>query len=124
MRILVTGSRDWDDREEIVHALLDTRDNQSRAGKRMTVMTLVEGACPTGADAIAHEYAIKWGWDTERHPADWDTHGKKAGFVRNKTMVDAGANICLAFIKNDSRGATMCAQLARDAGIPVKEYRA
>lgn len=120
MRVLVTGSRDWSDDEVIALAMLAVRDEMQDA---TTQMTLVDGACPTGADAMAHAWAVRWGWSTERYPADWDRYGKRAGFVRNALMVDLGADVCLAFIKNNSKGASMTAELARKAGIPVREYR-
>lgn len=122
MRILITGSRDWDNDERIMDMLW------------CCVMlveppyTLVSGACPTGADAIAERLASETNdnhpgtWVIERHPADWDQFGKRAGFLRNKEMVDLGADVCLAFIKNDSKGASMTARLAEEAGIPTKRY--
>jgi hypothetical protein len=123
MRILVTGSRDWNDRgfihRTLVHVGLELLE---AAGLEKDYMTLVSGACPTGADAMAEATALYWGWEIERHPADWATHGKRAGFLRNAEMVKLGADVCLAFIKNDSRGATMTADLAEKAGIPTRRY--
>lgn len=117
MRILITGSRDWTDRTTIYRALrsapFDIADN-----------ILVSGACPTGADRIAEEFASLLGWTIERHPAEWQHYGKRAGFLRNKAMVDAGADICLAFIKGESRGASMTARLAEEAGIETRRYLA
>lgn len=118
MRILVTGSRDWNDRETIFQALFNTGVNGHDGDNHKRI--LVSGACPTGADAIAEDVARRMGWTIERHPADWKTHGKKAGFVRNAEMVALGADICHAFIRNGSKGASMCANLAQKAHIPLR----
>ena len=109
MRILVTGSRNWTDRAAIAQALLDLRMEGPPV--------IVHGACPTGADAIADELATSWGWEIERHPADWDRHGKAAGPLRNQEMVDAGADVCVAFPHGDSRGTRDCMKRATAAGL-------
>lgn len=121
MRVLVTGSRNWADHELVwdeLYALL------GRFGR----FTLVHGDCPTGADNFADAWGYKVGLDLsddiERHPADWDGPRKKgAGYARNAEMVKLGADICLAFILDESKGATHCATLAEKAGIETKISR-
>lgn len=120
MRILVTGSRDWSD-EDAIYRALDDAIYMSDARTNWEV-TVVSGACPTGADAIAERIATEGDCQVERHPADWDRYGKSAGFRRNQLMVDLGAELCLAFIKDESKGATHAAALAEKAGIKTVRY--
>lgn len=128
MRVLVTGSRSWDDPNRIRAALVvawsqdeDWSQDDLAPSPRPT---LVSGACPIGADAIAEDFARICHWPIERHPAEWDKHGKRAGFVRNAEMVALGADVCLAFIKDGSKGATMTADLAEKAGIRTRRFTA
>lgn len=113
-RILITGSRTWDDANVILEAI------DEHGGDYAVV---VSGHCPLGADAMAEDAAEALGMDVELHPADWNQHGKRAGFLRNAEMVNLGADVCLAFIRDDSKGATMTANLAQKAGIPTIIYR-
>jgi len=125
-RVLVTGSRDWANAELVWAALNDVRDEALTAGRQLVV---VHGACPRGADADAAHWAeigsqfATW-IKAEAHPADWALNGKAAGFIRNAEMVRLGADLCLAFIRNGSRGASHTARLAEEAGIPVRRWTA
>lgn len=85
---------------------------------------LVHGDCPTGVDRIAKLWSRSpFGKVTEEaHPAQWKTMGSAAGPLRNQEMVDAGADICLAFPLGESPGTRDCMRRARKAGIPVIEY--
>lgn len=131
-RVLVTGSRGWSNRPAIDGALYLAWEHVG-GGRPI----LVSGACPTGADAIAeYIWAKHVGSDfIERHPAqnygDWPACGP----IRNKAMVEMGADICASFIgpcssprcrikgAHDSHGATGCADLAEAAGIETWRYR-
>jgi hypothetical protein len=114
MRVLITGSRDWSDLDAIASALVGYLIDDPNA-------VLVSGACPSGADSMAEQLWEMWGGTVERHPANWKL-GKSAGILRNNEMVDLGADVCLAFRKNYSRGTTHCANAATMAGIPTTWY--
>ncbi|MEV5913340.1 SLOG family protein [Streptomyces chartreusis] len=119
MRLLVTGSRSWSHvalLEGVIGEVLWLGRHRPRD------VLLIHGACPRGADAIADAFAREIGMSIRRHPADWDSHGKRAGFLRNAQMVSAGADLCLAFIKGGSPGASMTANLAKKAGIPTEIF--
>lgn len=126
LRVLVTGSRTWESPDHVWGALNDARDEALITNRRLIV---VHGACPKGADA----HAARWcatateftnGVVEEAHPADWKNSGRQAGFVRNAHMVSIGADVCLAFIANGSRGASHTARLAEQAGIAVRRWTA
>jgi hypothetical protein len=135
MRILVTGSRDWTDGETVENALEDLYF-ASPAGE---LVTIVHGACPTGADMIAAEWVEKvraagWFVEQERHPAKAFGRWPACGPLRNRHMVGLGADVCLAFLgpctsrrcqrvdPHPSHGTSGCVQLAREAGIPVRPF--
>ena len=129
-RILVTGSRDWSGRATIWRALGD-------AVAPVPVdreLVIVSGACPRGADALAEEWARKYGATPERHPAEDFGPWPACGPIRNKHMVSLGADLTLAFIgpctkprchrprPHPSHGASHTARLAEKAGIPVRRF--
>lgn len=115
-RILITGSREWEDRNVIHRAISEwVRDNVPQN----EVTILVHGDASRGADRHARDFArAMWWLEEEAHPADW-SWGTGAGMHRNQDMVDLGADVCLAFIRGKSKGTRDCADKAAKAGIPV-----
>lgn len=117
VRLLITDSRQWTDRTELERVLWAQWLNCD------SPMTIVHGDCPRGADRMAREWCEQWpAISEERHPADWDTYGKSAGYRRNSEMVSLGADLCIAFVvPGKSKGTQHTIDLARKAGIPVEE---
>ncbi len=118
-RILVTGSRDWPYTWLIAHALEYTINEAftHRVINGKYDIVIVHGACPSGADQIADEWAVRNGYPVERYLADWGHYGASAGPRRNNEMVARGADVCLAFNYNASKGTKQCARKAEEAGI-------
>ena len=119
-RVLVTGSRNWSDIKTLYDAL----------SEELLVngpFILVHGGCATGADRLAENWGLwakvipSMNVTIEKHSADW-SKGSSAGPIRNQRMVDLGADVCLAFPKDDSRGTLDCIRRARAAKIPVKVF--
>src|SRR4030095_1068533 len=122
MRLLVTGSRNWTDSDTIRTAIAKAIGDHPYS-KKLGEIVIVHGDSP-GADQIAKLWALSLDgiMTQEAHPADWATHGKAAGPIRNQEMVDAGADVCLAFPLGESRGTRDCMRRAETAGIPVINY--
>ncbi len=125
LRLIVCGSRDWTDREAVFDALDSAlNDAHIRSGKPRT-LTVVHGACPTGADKFADEWCALHGVAVERHSADWSGgFGGAAGPLRNRRMANRGADLCLAFWdgKTKRSGTLNMITEATLAGIPVRIF--
>jgi hypothetical protein len=118
-RIIVTGSRDHDDRDLIWDAL-------ALARWELGPLTVVHGAAP-GADRLAVEWVRHHrhlDCIDEPHPAQWQRLGRAAGPIRNQQMVDAGAVLVLGFPLGRSVGTRDCMARATRALIEVREIRA
>jgi hypothetical protein len=131
-RVLVTGSRDLDQKGIVYEALW----HQARVAGGLNNLTVIHGAA-NGADSIASEWCKDWPEVTEEKvPADWTRdcgqgcfhkpryrNGQRycpvAGNLRNQEMVDRGADVCLAFPRGEARGTNDCIRRAKKAGIPV-----
>lgn len=129
VRVLVTCSRSWS-------AWAVMRTALERVHREHPDAVLVHGDAPKGDRDAAGLWRNIAGPDAqvEAWPADWANcdqncrHVRKgkhclyAGYRRNTAMVESAPDLVLAFINNRSKGASHCAQLADDAGIPVVRY--
>lgn len=82
-RVVVTGDREWSDRD-----LLDTALDEvyTECGGDMV---LIEGEA-RGADIMSREWAKDRKVPVDDYPAKWAEHGRSAGPRRNQQMIDEG----------------------------------
>jgi hypothetical protein len=115
MRLLVFGSRNFDDKETLEFLL-------NEFSKKENIEVVIEGEAP-GADTMARQWAKSRRIPVLPFPADWKKHGKAAGPIRNKQMIDEGNPDCVyGFIKGSlsrSRGSKNMVEQARRANLRV-----
>lgn len=126
----MTGSRSWSNHLVVYEAIEEVArsiDNH--------IVIVVHGNAE-GVDQMAKYAAIDLMLVPEPHDARWTApcietcrpnHRRgaicpAAGVYRNQHMVNLGADICLAFIRNNSRGASDCLRRAEEANIPTKLF--
>lgn len=113
MRVLVTGGRDFRDREWL-YAGLDLLHGLD------PITELIEGGA-AGADCLAANWAIWRGYGTDmRHtkvPAQWNQHGRGAGAIRNTEMAKLRPDVVLAC--PGGRGTAHMVDVARSHGLRV-----
>jgi len=105
IKIAVIGSRDFNDYNTLCY-LLDKFLN------KYTNVSLVSGGA-NGADKLAERYAAEKNVKIKILPADWDKHGKAAGFIRNKEIWD-NSDLGIAFWDGESKGTKHSFQLSFD----------
>jgi hypothetical protein len=112
VRVLICGSRDWSDYARIKADLLALQES------RGPIALVITGGA-RGADLWGHTAARAFGIASTEFYADWDRHGKAAGPIRNREMLDVGRpDLVLAYrTRPDSRGTNDMIRKAQQAGI-------
>ena len=112
MRVIVCGGRDYKDQDHLEH-VLDMIDEWFLGNLIMA----------TGSALGADELARYWNNKNKNseplmYPADWETHGKAAGPIRNKEMlIDFDPDFVVAF--PGGKGTADMVKKAQDAGVTV-----
>jgi hypothetical protein len=113
LRVLVCGGRNYDDYPGLA-AWLDRFH-----AERGPVAVLIHGGAK-GADSLAERWAMARGISIARYDADWERHGRAAGPIRNKQMLDEGKpDIVVAY--PGGRGTANMISQARSRGVAVIE---
>lgn len=116
MRIIVVGSRLWRDKLFVRDAIRQTWIDY---GKPEDV-TIVHTGAP-GAEAAASDLAEKMEFTVEIHDKNWE-YGSDATAVRNKEIAESNADVCLVFIRNESKSMLKFIELFEKYGLLVKVF--
>jgi hypothetical protein len=126
MKIIICGSRDFDDYPRLKTEL-------DRLTAKLDDIVVVTGAQESkdprtgrkwGADYLAEKWALANGISVERYHADWSKHGKQAGPIRNTEMInESGAKALIAFWDGESLGTKDVIEKARKKGLKVRIIR-
>jgi len=94
MRLAIVGSREYSNYDETCEII-------DFFAKRFKLTEIVSGGA-RGADTLGKRYAVEHEISYKEFPALWDTYGKRAGFLRNRQIVEY-SDMILAFW-NGSKG--------------------
>lgn len=116
MKVIVCGSRKNNEIERVVAELNDI-------DQREGITHVIHGAAQ-GVDTIAAVWAVCCHKEVTAFPADWDEHGRKAGYIRNLKMAKQNPDKVIAFKGHPghnawTRGTKMMVDIATDMGIEV-----
>ena len=97
-RVIIAGGRDFSDYELLKRKVLFYTNEVNRDN----LIVVVSGKAK-GADSLGEKLAKEIGWKVLEYPADWDTNGKSAGYIRNTEMAK-NSDALIAFWDGKSRG--------------------
>jgi predicted Rossmann fold nucleotide-binding protein DprA/Smf involved in DNA uptake len=103
MKVIIAGSRDFNDYEAVKKYADHILSNQSE-------IEIVSGGA-NGVDKLGEQYAKEKGYKLTIFKADWNKYGKSAGPKRNAQMAEY-ADALIAFWDGESRGTKNMIELA------------
>lgn len=116
MKLAIVGSRTFTNYaylEEAIYTLV--------MSSGFVITEIVSGGA-RGADSLAETFAHNKGLPLTVFPADWETHGKSAGYKRNAQIIQH-CSLVTAFWDGVSRGTKHSIDLAVKHNKPVFIYK-
>lgn len=111
MKVIITGSRDFDEYNELCKFCDHVLQNQKE-------IEIVSGTAK-GADQLGERYAKERGYSVKQFPADWDKHKRSAGYIRNEEMAKY-SDALIAFWNGNSKGTEHMINLAKKYNLKIR----
>lgn len=108
MRTIIAGSR----------SITDISCVQLAMSQCSWTPSLVLSGTARGVDQLGEQWAKENNIKVARFPADWSSHGKGAGYIRNELMAD-NADALVALWDGESRGTKHMIKIARSKKLMV-----
>ena len=133
VRLIIAGGRNFSNYDYLTKSVLDVlsgldaRSACSGLGKFEAGTThkveFISGTA-VGADRLGERFALALNAKVHRFPADWNTYGKSAGYIRNEQMAkfaisDDSYGVLIAFWDGESKGTKHMIDLAKKHGLEV-----
>jgi hypothetical protein len=116
MKLLIFGDRKFND-----YPLLKTIVDKFIFVQMEVIDSVISGKAK-GADTLGELWAKEQKLPVLSYPADWDTYGKSAGFLRNKQMSEV-ADVAIGFLAPESKGTRHMINLCKEKKIPLMVYK-
>lgn len=121
LRVIIAGGRDFDDFPLLMDRCIEILSERTKDSNYEKIR-IVSGTA-RGADKLGEQYANVAHYDISRFPADWDSLGKRAGYVRNVEMAkyasEDNGGMLITFWDGKSRGTKHMINLAKRYGLEV-----
>lgn len=114
MKVAIVGSRTINDKELIWNFMEECHKFNPEVDK------IISGGA-RGVDSIAEEYAKIHKIKTCIFKPDWETFGKRAGFIRNADIIGK-CDICICIWDGESHGTLHDIELCEEMGKPCYIY--
>ena len=133
IRIIIAGGRDFCNYDYLSSSVLDvisgleSRNKYSGIGKfeagTQHKVEFISGTA-AGADRLGERFALSLNAQVHRFPADWNTYGKSAGYIRNEQMAKFAISqnsygVLIAFWNGQSKGTKHMIDLAEKYGLEI-----
>jgi hypothetical protein len=124
-KLIVAGSRECTNFDVVAQAYQSFRSlHDWRIDFAARGIEIVSGGA-RGVDALGETIAEGEGHGLKRFPADWDKHGKAAGFIRNREMAEYADGLCAVWdLKSRGTKNMIEEAMARNLDIYIHPIRA